>query len=318
MKKGLQETQTDGSPRRSAVGRLFLAADGSLRRPVKLLAALTAVLAAAWGTPLAITALFQTLFAAWGVNGETVSRAPGWAQGLFGGWLYISGIAQGAMVALAAALTGRGIGERARMGKGLFKGALAGALAAAALIALFRLLDVMRFGYALTKPALSGLTGILALYALAQALGAALAVGLIGQILSGWHRILGYLGCAAAYAALFGRWTALGLVNGALFGLLLWQAREKSGGVAPAFGFLAIFSVLTVAVFGMPPWQQGALYETYHVSKPWLTGGGLGPWAGLGMTALLLALTLAWALPSRRTKAAPLPRPARARPSGKS
>jgi hypothetical protein len=317
MKKDRQKkTHSDAPPKRG--GRFWLAADGSLRWWLKLLAALAAVLAAAWAVPLLLTALFQALFAAWGVNGETVARAPGWAQALFNGWLYINGLVQGGMIALAAALVGRALGERVRMGKGLWTGLLAGALAAAVLIALFRIFDVMRFGYALSKPSFSGLTAALTLYLLAQALGAALAAGLIGNLLSGWHRALGYGGCAVAYAVLFGRWTALGLINSVLFGLLLWKTREKKGGVAPAFGFLAAFSVLTAAVLGMPPWQQGALYETYHVSKSWLTGGGMGPWAGLAMTAILMALTLALALPNRRTKAEPLPRPARARPTGKS
>jgi hypothetical protein len=281
-------------------GRVWLAADGSLRRWLKLLAALVAVLAAAWAVPLLFTALFQALFAAWGIDGETVARAPGWARALYGGWLYVSGTLQGVAVALAAALVGRALGERVRMGKGIAAGLLAGALAAIALIALNRLLDVMRFGHALSNPVFSGLTAALALYLLAQALGAALAVGLVGEVLAGWRRALGYAGCAALYALLFGRWTLLGVVNSALFGLLLWHMREKKGGVAPAFGFLAAFSVLTVAVLGMPPWQQGALYETYHVSKPWLTGGNLGPWAGLAMTAVLLIVTAALALPSRK------------------
>jgi hypothetical protein len=280
--------------------RFWLDAGGSLRRWMKLLAALIAVLAAAWAVPLLLTALFQALFAAWGIDGETVARAPGWAGMLYGGWLYVNGALQGAAVALAAWLTGRALGERVRMGKGVAQGLIAGALAAAVLTAVFRLMDVMRFGHSLLSPVFTGLTPMLLLYVLAQALGAVLAAGLIGNLLSGWRRFLGYLGCAAVYALLFGRWTALGLINSVLFGLLLWQTREKSGGVAPAFGFLAAFTVLTVAVLGMPPWQQGALYETYHVSKPWLTGGGMGPWSGIGMTAVLAALIAVSALPNRK------------------
>jgi hypothetical protein len=280
-------------------GRFWLDGDDSLRRWLKLLAALAAVLSAAWAAPLLLTALFQALFAAWGVNGETVARAPGWARGLFNGWLYVNGTVQGAAIALAAVWIGSALGERVRMGKGLWMGLIAGALAAVVLIVMSRLLDVMRFGHALSSPDVSGLTAALTMYLLAQALGAALATGLIGQILSGWHRYWGYLGCAALYALLFGRWTAIGVVNSALFGLLLWHIREKNGGVAPAFGFLAVFSVLTVAVLGMPPWQQGALYETYHVSKPWLTGGNMGPWAGLAMTVLLVFIAVS-ALPNRK------------------
>ncbi len=281
-------------------GRFWLDAGGSIRRWLKLLAALIAILAASWAVPFLLTALFQALFAAWGIDGETVARAPGWAQGLYGGWLYVNGTLQGAAIALAAWLTGLALGERVRMGKGLWAGVLAGALAATALIALFRLLDVMRFGHALSSPAFSGLTPMLLIYVLAQALGAVLAAGLIGQVLSGWRRALGYAGCAALYALLFGRWTAFGILNSVLFGILLWQTHEKSGGVAPAFGFLAVFSVLTVAVLGMPPWQQGALYETYHVSKPWLSGGDMGPWAGLAMTAALAVLIAVSALPNRK------------------
>lgn len=295
MRKELIKKRAEGSNR-----RLFLAADGSLRRWIKLLAALAAVLAAAWAVPLLLTALFQALFAAWGVNGETVARAPGWAQALYGGWLYVNGALQGAAIVLAAWQIGRMLGEPVRMGKGIATGLLAGALSAMLLIALFRLLDVMRFGHVLSAPAFSTLTPMLLLYVLAQALGAVLATGLIGQVLSGWHRALGYGSCAAIYALLFGRWTVLGVLNSVLFGLLLWHARERKGGVAAAFGFLAAFSVWSVAVFGMPPWQQGALYETYHVSKPWLTGGGMGPWAGFAMTVVLTAIIAALVLPNRK------------------
>ena len=298
--------------------KILLDKAGALRRWVKLILALAALLLAAWAVPLGLTALFQRLFSLWGVTAGTVSRAPGWAQALYGGWLYVNGFVQGAAIALAAWLCGRALDERVRMGKGMALGLTAGALAAAALIGCFRLLDVARFGHALSRPEFSVLTPMLLFYAVAQALGAALAAGLIGKILAGWRRALGFAGCAIAYWALFGRWTALGAVNGALFGLLLWGMYEKKGGVAPAFGFLAMFSAMTVAVFGMPPWQQGALYETYQVSKPWLTGGELGPWAGLGMTAVLALLTLVWALQNRKTKAAPPPRPAKGRPSGKS
>ncbi len=306
----------------SALQRLFRAVlfdrTGALRRGVKLTAALLAVLAAAWAVPLGLTALFQALFSAWGVTSETVTRAPGWARWLFGGFLYVNGFVQGAAISLAAVWIGRALGERVRLGKGLWQGVAAGALAAAVLIAFFRVTDVMRFGHALSSPQISVLTPMLMLYVLLQALGAVLAVGLIGQVLSGWHRVLAYLGCAACYAVLFGRWTFVGFLNSALFGLLLWWMREKKGGVAPAFGFLAAFSFLVVGVFGMPPWQQGAPYETYEVSKSWLTGGGMGPWAGLFMTAILLGLILALALPSRRTKSAPPAPPASGQPSGKS
>ncbi len=82
MKKALKnlKTQTGEPTGRDALRRLFLGADGSLRRWIKLLAALAAVLAAAWAAPFLLTALFQRLFAAWGIDGETVARAPGWAQ----------------------------------------------------------------------------------------------------------------------------------------------------------------------------------------------------------------------------------------------
>ena len=299
MNRDYPKEKPNDAPRKLGAG-LRLGADGPLRRFIKLFAALAAVLAAAWAVPLLLTVLFQALFEAWGVNAETAAR---------GG---------GAAVALTAALTGRALGARPRMGKGLWLGLLAGALAVAALTALSRLLDVMRFGHALSAPALSALTAALTVYLLAQALGAAFAAGLVGEVLAGWGRLFGYAGCAALYALLFGRWTWIGVVNSALFGLSMWRVREKTGGVAPAFGFLAAFSVLTVAVMGMPPWQQGALYEPYHVSKSWLTGGGMGPWAGLTMTVILIVIIAVLALPSRRMKADPPPRPARVRPAGKS
>jgi hypothetical protein len=251
-----------------AAGRLFIDGKSGLRRWTRLVIALAAVLAAAWAVPLGMTKLFQWLFPAWGVTAENVGRAPGWVQVLYGGWTYLNGIVQGAAISLAAWFIGPLLGTRVRMGKGLFVGLLAGAVAAGVLLIFFRLTDVMRFGYALSSPAFSALTPVLILYLLIQALGASLAALIIGEILSGWNRPSALIGCALVYALLFGRWTPIGLAGGALFGVSLWLAREKKGGVAPAFGFLSAFSFLTVAVFGMPPWQQGALYETYPVSKP--------------------------------------------------
>lgn len=316
----LKRNRLERSPGPERVGgalkRMFLDEKNALRLLVRLVLALLAVLAAAWAVPLGLTKLFERLFSIWGVTGENVGRAPGWVQGLYGGWLYLNGIAQGAVIALAAWYSGRALGARIRMGKGLYTGLLAGALTAGILLAAFRLLDVMRFGHALTRPALSALTPMLALYVLSQALGAALATGLIGELLAGRHRLLAIAGCAVFYALLFGRWTPVSLAGGALFGVLLWLLREKKGGLAPAFGFLAAFSFLTVTVFGMPPWQSGALYETYPVSKPWLTGGDAGPWAGFAMTAILAALTLALALRDRKTKAVSPQPPARSGKAG--
>lgn len=291
----------------------FLDRGGQLRRGFRLTIALAAVLLAAWAVPTAMTALFGRLFDVWGVTSESVTRAPGWAQLLYGGFTYVSGFAQGAAIWLAARLVGRALGARVEMRKGLLAGIAVGVGVALGMLAILRLLDVMRFGHALTRPALSALTPMLMAFLVAQALGAVVAVALIGEILSGWHRALAYAGSALAYALLFGRWTPIGLMSGALFGGLIWLTREKKGGVAPALGFLTAFSVLTASVFGMPPWSQGALYETYHVSKPWLTGGGAGPWAGLLLPAILLLLIAALVRPSRRTKAAPPPRPAKPR-----
>jgi hypothetical protein len=291
--------------------RIFLDKQGALRHWVRLSIALPTVLLTAWLVPLAMTRLFQWLFPVWGVTAETVKRAPGWAQVLYGGWAYLNGALQGAAMALAAWLLGPALRARMRMGKGLGKGLLAGTAAAFTLILVFRLLDVMRFGGALSRPAFSWLTPLVTLYMVSQALGAAMAVLLLGELLSGWHRLAAIAGCGLLYALLFGRWTPVGFATGALFGASMFLMREKNGGVAPAFGFLAAFSIFTVAVFGMPPWQQGALYETYPVSKPWLTGGADGPWSGIMMLAMLAALTWVLALQNRKMKAAPPPLPAR-------
>ncbi len=309
--------KSPGAPRSAALKDLPGKPRG-LRRWARLVIALLAVLLAAWLVPLLMTKLFQWLFPVWGVTAETIKRAPGWAQILYGGWAYLNGALQGIAMAAVAWLLGSAPGARVKMGKGFAAGLLAGAAAATALVVVFRLLDVMRFGSALSHPAPTWLTPLLMLYAVSQALGASMAVVLMGEILSGWSRLAAILGSALLYALLFGRWTPVGLASGALLGASMWLSREKFGGVAPAFGFLAAFSVLTVAVFGMPPWQQGALYETYPVSKPWLTGGGDGVWSGLVMLLILAAITWALALQSRGTKAAPPPPPAKPRRVGKS
>ena len=319
MKRLLKKRPLSDSGRapRFTAARLFLDKQGALHRWARLVIALLTVLLSAWLVPLLMTKLFQWLFPVWGVTAETVGRAPSWAQLLYGGWAYLNGTLQGAAMALAAWLLGPALGARVRAGKGLSAGLLAGAAAAFALVLIFRLLDVMRFGGALSRPAFSLLTPLVMLYMVSQALSVALVVLLLGEILSGWHRLAAILGCALLYALLFGRWTPVGLASGALFGASIWLAREKKGGFAPAFGFLTMFSVLTVAVFGMPPWQQGALYETYPVSKPWLTGGADGPWSGLLMLFVLAVITVALALQNRGMKSAPPPPPARPRRAGR-
>ncbi len=297
--------------------KLLFDENRALRRGIRLGLSLAALSLAAWLTPLALAGLFARLFEVWGVTADNVLRAPGWVRLLYEGWLYFSGLVQGGVLALTALLVGRALNVPPRWGKGLGAGALWGAAAALGMVLAFRLLDVMRLGYALTRPRFSDLTALLILSVAFQSLGAALATGLVGELLRGWRRASALVGCAAFYALLFGRWTPIGLVNGALFGLAAWLFREKKGGFAPAFGFLGAFSTLTVAVLGMPPRQPGALYETYPVSKPWMTGGVAGPWAGLFMTAILAALILALALPGRKRRAAAPRRPATPPPSGR-
>jgi len=317
-KQTVKNRAASGREKGAALRRAFLEEGGAPRRWLRLVAALAAILAAAWAVPRGMTWLFGRLFDAWGVTADTADRAPGWTRALYGGWTYFSGACQGAAIALASHFAGRALGARVKIGRGLGPGLMLGLAAVLAMLGVFRLLDVMRFGRALASPAFGALTPMLAVYVLAQALGAALATGLVGEMLSGWHRRWALGGCAVFYALFFGRWTPVALANGALFGALLWIAREKKGGVAPALGFLSAFSLLSMAVLGMPPWQQGALYEVYPVSKPWLTGGDAGPWAGLAMTGALALTLLALAIPNRERKAGAPRRPAIRRSAGKS
>ncbi len=147
----------------------------------------------------------------------------------------MNGALQGAAIALAVVLIGRALGEPVRMGKGLWTGLAAGALAAAALTAVFRLLDVMRFGHALSQPAFSALTPMLLTYALAQALGAALAAGLIGGVLSG---CIGFWAASAARpptrccSAGGRRWGwSIAFCSGRFCG---WRAKSAAGSPPPS------------------------------------------------------------------------------------
>jgi hypothetical protein len=295
--------------------KLILDDPGAPRRGVALLASLGALMLAAWLAPFALSAWMEGLFSIWNVTAENVARAPQWIQWLYAVWPLLISFVQGAAVWALALILARVFRADLRLRGGFFPGLAASAALTLAAVALFCALDVMRFGYALTQPQMSGLSALLLAAAAAQAAGAVFATGLIGAIASGWSRAASLAAAAIFYALFFGKWTPLGLINGALFGLGLELMREKSGGVAPAAGFLMGFSALTTALIGFPARQIGAVYEFYPVSKPWLTGGDAGVWAGLFMTVALIGAILALALPIQKTKAAPPGRRAKSAPS---
>ena len=243
--------------------------------------------------------LTARLFAAWGVTSANLSLAPGWVQFVVQNAAILGAmLLNGAIALLALGLLRLQTCERPKWGRGLPSGLALGALIAALALLLFRLIDAMRFGYALYRPQFSASTPLLFAYCALAALGAELLSRgfALRALLRSNRRALAYLVSVLFQVILYGlteQVSAISLLNCALWGLLAALLYERTGGVACAWGLQFALQALTAGVLGMPPRAPGALFELYSGASNWLTGGDAGLNAGIYLTLVFSAL-IAW------------------------
>ena len=297
MSKSKRTARAEG-PSTTDGAKVRLARSGWLNTLGLLAVSLAALAAVTVALRLGLNALLDRLFAAWNLRADTVARAPGWAQALYG-W-------RGALVTLAVgaallslcrplrALWGlRPGGRRGTMKMGGF-GLLTG-VGIALLIALLSLLpDSARLSWPLSAPRLNGALPALCLISLVGVLAEeAFARGVLQDGLK--NRLGGHWASAVACAAFFvmrGGWSGGWVygVNVLLTGLVCCLLYARYG-LTAAVGFRWGLEAFAAYIMGFGG-GSAAVYQLYGVSETLLTGGDSGPLYGLWLALAMLALVV--------------------------
>lgn len=270
---------------------------GRLRTGWALILVLIACVFAQWLGAWGFSALTQKLFALWGVTEKSVSYAPQWLQTAIGCYGSLEAAAQG-LCGLAAAW----LGARFLLGQRLpgrirhiFTGAGIGFALSALAFALLRLTDSVR-----TMPS-GGMSPLAEVLSLLGALGSALAPeALLGGIvfaLAAPHANISlqkgllFVAFALLNALLYALscpWTPAALASLLCMSAacaMLYARQSWLGAVALrcfwSFSAHRIFGFSSTGLTGM-------FFETYPVSRDWLTGGDYGLESGW-LCALLFA-----------------------------
>lgn len=270
---------------------VFVNENGSLRIGWRLLLCAAAYFAALYGVIWGAAAVFGALFNGWGLTTSNISYAPAWAQwivtwhsSLVYALAYLASGAAGLLMAKRLLP----VGHRAAVKK--CGGALVGTAIAAALTAIALAFDCMRMEWPLSEPRLY------------PSQIAAVALVVLGKLSSeiltkrilfdGVKRKAGaYALSCAVFVLLNADWTQpISVLNTLLLGLVACGLYE-CGGLAASAGIQTALTVWLSLFFGFPTMSAvQPVYALYHVSEAWLTGGGSGPFAGIWMTACLLAI----------------------------
>lgn len=289
---------------KSGLRRAFCTQQGEMRIGWKMLLGVAAYAAAFYGVLSALGAAFGALFDAWGLTTENLLRAPRWAQ-IVVAWHTDAayGLAYGIGGAIALALARRLYKDAnfpRSSPKALWIGIAIGVGAAAASTALTLALDSMRMERPLCEPVLSmGQIVALAALALGKWSGEVLTKRLLfDPVRARWNRLAAYAVTAVATVLLTSKWSLPGVVNGVLLGIVTCALYER-GGLAMTFGLRMAFSAWCTLIFGWPPATAAQpIWNLYHVSDEWLTGGSLGILHGWLCAIELLAIAC-WLLRNR-------------------
>ncbi len=283
---------------------IFRSPDGGLRGGWLLAVSLLCYALVAVGLRLALSAGFNALFRAWGVDAATAHRAPAWAQ-----WIYrwhgsvVAALTACVLIALCALLREIGFGgnvfpanpDKRGALRALMRAALLGLALALAALLLGLIPDSVRPEWPLTAPrftpALIALCAVALLSTLAEELFTkrVLYDGIQPRWGVGWAVATA---CAAHFIVGSG-WagSAVGAVNALLMALLACSVYARFG-LWASVGLRFGWSVATVLLMGYGG-GEASVYRFYGVSEALLTGGDAGPVYGLWAT-LLMACALLW------------------------
>lgn len=301
----------------SALGALKSVAfcrEGGVRAAWKLILACALYAMWAWAAARFLSMGFGALFDAWGLNAQTLSQAPGWAQALAAHYgKLISLISSAGVLALSWALMrvlASGRFERLRAAD-FARGALVGAAWVALGAGLFLLADSMRpYERGLTLHA--DMLWMLAVYLLAALAEERFTRTLTMRVAALNARpCWAYIASCIVFLVVTGGYALgpLGAVNMLLFALVCARL-SATGRAGASVGLRFAWSWAGVSLFAFPGADTGAqpCMQLYAVSEHWLTGGSDGIVCGV-WTTLLLLLLAAWLFAPmlRRRRQAPSP-----------
>ena len=297
--KHIQTTEAAARRKPGLRTGVFLSRNGALRGGWIL--ALTALgwCAATLGIRLGLTAAFNALFAAWGIDAGNARFAPGWARLVYG-WHGSAVTAAGALAGIALALALRKAfaldpPEPDRPVNGA-RTALIGLGTAAMLAGVFLLADSLRWEWPLARPRFSaGLPALLGINLLSVLAGELITKRVAFDALRPrW----GAGGSAVAATLLFfigsGGYAGgiVAAINALLLGALCGLLYAVTGSLWAVTGLRWGWSAANLFLLGFGGGDY-AVYRLYGVSENALTGGDAGLMYGLGATLLFLA-GIAW------------------------
>lgn len=273
--------------------RLIFNGNGAVRTFWLLSATLIAFSAASLGLRLSANALFDKIFDIWGVNIQTVMRAPEWARTIYV-WhgSMVTVIVSLLMIAVALLLRRMWLKNRLSTGK-ISWGAillLAGVCFAIFSIALFLLFDSTRLERPLNQPEFAISQPILLIIMLISAVSEEIFNKTV--VLDGIKSRWGYFAAVVISVAIFFCDSAgyggniCCAINVILLGCLCACLYMRLGVWASA-GLRCGFSFGTSILMGFGSGQTESVYQVYHVSDGWLTGGTGGMIYGFYMTLCL-------------------------------
>lgn len=307
MSKSKRAARGNANPSLTKKGTWLRTSDSGVRTGWLLAVSLLCGAVAALGLRLVLGAGFAALFRAWGVNADTVVRAPGWAQLLYRWHGSLTTVAVAAvLLALSAWLRRLWLHECTAsrfQPRAMGVCALAGVGLALAALMLGLIPDSVRTEWPLTAPRLT--------WALPALCAASLLLALAEEAFT--KRVL-YDGVKSRWGAAWasvvattvfflinggGLGNAISAVNVLLLGALCCALYARYG-LWAAVGFRWGWSAATVFLLGFGG-AEASVYRFYGVSERLLTGGDAGPAYGLWTTALLAA-SLGWMLWNVRKK----------------
>lgn len=302
MSKSRRAAQEQTNPAPLQGKNIRSAGDGGIRTGWLLAVSLIAYALAALATRYGLVRAFAALFAAWGVDGTNIHRAPAWARAVYA---WHGSLATLAFAALSLALA-HGLRRLWRLegplldvpSAGLWRAALAGLLATLIVAALCLLPDSMRPEWPLNRPRFVLQLPVMAVLSLLSILGeeAFTKRVLYDGLRQRWGGLwAAAVACGAAWLTDGG--PGAGLIGG-INALLLCVAAcllYIRYGVWTSVGFRWGWGLGNVFLLGFGG-GDASVYRLYGVSEALLTGSDAGLMHGLWATLLLAGLIAALCL----------------------